>query len=239
MKEDPAPGLIPVLEDVHASLLGRTMAKRPLVSFYPYVDTKSTIRNRDGRLLLRVSDHLRDAPDNVLRGLFAILLCRLERIPESRADAGDVTAYHDWLHADRATARRRDSRTRRGRKHIDPIGDHRSLLESYLRVTMQMDLHLDDAPALSWSRTRSTRRFGHQDADHGCIVISRALDDAKVPEFVLDYVVYHELLHIAIPPRMGSGRKRIVHPKEFRDAEARYPHQKEAEAWLSRIARAG
>lgn len=239
MKEEPAPGLVPVLEQAHAAVTGRAPSKPPFVSFYPYVSTKSTIRNRNGRLFVRVSDHLHDAPDAVLRGLFGILVCRLERIPEATVDAADLRAYNHWLEEGRVTQRRASSRTRRGRKHIDPIGDHRSLLESYLRVTLAMDLHLDDAPTLSWSRTRSTRRFGHQDPDHGCIVISRALDDLTVPEFVLDFVVYHELLHIVHPPRMGSGNKRMVHPREFRAAEAKFPQRADAEAWLSKIARAG
>ncbi len=231
--------MVPLLEGVHEATLGRMPPKPPVVSYYRYVSTKSTIRMKDGRIRLRVSDHLRDAPDEVLRGLFSILLCRLERIPEHRGDAADIRAYNHWLENERVVDRRRASRTARGRKHIEPVGNHRSLLESYLRVSMQMDLHIPEAPTLSWSRTRSTRRFGHQDADHGCIVISQALDDARVPEFVLDFVVYHELLHIVYPPRMGQGNKRIVHPREFKAAEAKFPQRAEAERWLTRLATAG
>lgn len=239
LKEEPAPALIPVFEATHAALLGRPPSKRPLVSFYRYVSTKSTIRQRQGRYVVRISDHLNDAPDAALRGLFGILLCRAESLPESRVDARDRAAYHDALDQDAVAERRGNSRRMRGRKAIDPVGTHRSLLESYLRVTMQMDLDMPSAPRLSWSPSRSTRRFGHQDTDHDCIVISRALDDLKVPEFVLDYVVYHELLHILIPPRRGSGGRRMVHPKEFKQAEAQFPRRAEAEAWLGRLARRG
>lgn len=239
VKEEPAPGLIPVFEAVHESLLGRPPKKRPLVSFYRYVSTKSTIRQRDGRYVLRISDHLHDAPDAAIRGLMGILLCRAEGLPESRMDRHDRDAYHTALDEDHVVDRRGSSRRLRGRKSIDPIGDHRSLLASYLRVAMQMDLDLPGAPRLSWSKTRSTRRFGHQDTDHDCIVISRALDDPKVPEFVLDYVVYHELLHILIPPRRGRGGRRIVHPKEFKQAEAKFPQRDQAERWLTRLAARG
>lgn len=235
MKASPAPALVPLVEGVHEAVTGRPLRPAPWVEFYAYVSTKCTIREREGRLHVRLSDHLHDAPDAALRGVVGMLVARVRRLPETRVDAADRAAYHDYV--DQVAGRRRTSRQQRGRKHIDPIGDHRSLLESYLRVTMDLDLHLPEAPKLGWSRTRSRRRFGHQDSDHGAIIISRVLDDPKVPEFVLDYVVYHELLHIVIPPRRGSGSKRIVHPKEFKQAEARFPKQAEAEAWLSRLAR--
>lgn len=235
MKAVPAPALVPVFEAVHEALLG-SRPDRPRIEFYPYVSTKSTLRQRDGRWHVRLSDHLLDAPDGALRGVLGILLARVHRLPETRVDAGDRQAYHDAL--DAVEGRRRTSRQARGRKHIDPIGVHRSLLESFLRVTMDLDMELPEAPKLGWSRTASRRRFGHQDADHQAIIISKVLDDPKVPEFVLDYVVYHELLHIVIPPRRGSGGKRIVHSKEFKQAEARFPQQREAEAWLTKLARA-
>lgn len=237
VKERPARHLVPVFQDVHEAIAGSAADPPPVLSYYPYVSTKSTIRERGGRLHLRLSDHLLDAPEPVTRGLFAILLARLRRrrIPPVLQEA--EAAYERYVAGEDITARREASRRRRGRKRLDPLGEHRSLLESYLRVIMETGLALPEAPRLSWSPTASRRRFGHQDAAHDCIVISRVLDDPDVPEFVLDYVVYHELLHIAHPPVMGTGNKRIVHHKTFRQAEARYPQRKEAEAWLTRLAR--
>lgn len=230
--------LQPVFQAVHEGLRGAPATPTPWLTWYPYVSTKSTIRERDGRLRVRISDHLRDAPDEALRGLFAILLGRLHRLPAHRLDADDVAAYRAFVDGEQATERRARSRRTRGRKHLDPAGEHRSLLESYLRVTLEVGLDLPDGPPrLSWSKTRSRRRFGHQDPDHDCIVISRVLDDPEVPAFVLDYVVHHELLHIVHPPRQGSGGKRIVHHKAFREAEARFPRRDEAERWLERLAR--
>lgn len=235
MKARAAQGLEPLFDGVHRDLFGGPGRCR--IEWYAYVSTKSTIRDRDGVVHVRISDHLEDAPDDALRGLLGVLLCRLRRVPEARVDATDRQAYERWIHEERVATRRSSSRRDRGRKHIDPVGEHRSLLESYLRVTMDMGLHMTQAPKLSWSRDRTRRRFGHQDADHGAIVISRTLDDPEVPEFVLDYVVYHELLHIVIPPRIGPSGRRIVHCAAFKRAEARFPQQAEAERWLGRLAR--
>lgn len=236
MREEPAPGLVPLVQAVHERLRGTPLRPEPHVAFYPYAATKSTVRLRDGRVRLRFSDHLRDAPDEALRGVAGVLLGRLFRVPETRIPSGDVRTYRLHVESDRMRERRQERARSTGRKHIEPVGTHRSLLESYLRVSMDLDLTLPSAPRLSWSRTASRRRFGHHDADHDVIVLSRVLDDPKVPEFVLDFVVYHELLHILHPPRLGSGGRRMVHHRAFREAEARFPQRAEAEDWLRRLA---
>jgi len=300
--EREAPNLVDVVQSVHARLRPRRLLDPPpRVAFYPYVDGKSTVRERDGELAFRLSDRLQGAPGEVLEGVFSILLCRILRLPESAADRGAVRAYREYIirdlhdgvlagahdrvwdvvgitsgrahdgtgganwgtptgdfrpgvdggangeaapaggrtngHADRATSFAATLRVPRRRKHIDPVGTHRSLLESYLRVTLDMGLTLPRVPTLSWSKTRATHRFGHWDADHNAVVVSQALDDSKVPEFVLDYVLYHELLHILHPVRLGSGTKRIVHSAAFKRDEKKFPRWREGEAWLRRLSR--
>jgi hypothetical protein len=208
------------------------------LGFASYADGRSTVREEpDGTLRFRVTDRLRGAPPQVLEGVLAVLLCKMHRLPVARADADAVRAYKMYLEQARpgppsdGAPRRRPSR-----KHIDPVGVHRSLLESYLRVSLDMGLVLPEIPKLSWSRTASRSRFGHWDPDHQAVVISQVLDDPRVPESVLDYVLYHELLHIIHPVRMGSGTKRRVHTPEFKRAERKYPKWKEGDEWLRRLA---
>jgi hypothetical protein len=232
--EQPAPALVPLVERVHDRLRpGHRLDRPPLVSFYPYANGGSTVRERDGRLRFRLTDRLRGAPDLAVEGVVSILLCRSLGLAESRADAAAVRAYREHLQQERAQG----PSDRPGRKHIDPVGEHRSLLESYLRVTLDMGLALPRVPKLSWSKTVARHRFGHWDADHNAVVLSQVLDDPKVPEFVLDYVLYHELLHIVHPVRMGSGTKRIVHSAAFKRDERRFPRWQEGEEWIRRLAR--
>lgn len=238
MAETDAPHLLPLVERVHGQVRpGRSLQPTPRVTFYPYVDAKSIVREREGRLHLRLSDHLAGAPDAVLEGVVGILLARYFRLPDSRADASAVRAYREYLNGQRVEGKAAQSRQARGRKHIDPVGQHRSLLESYLRVSLDMDLALPQVPKLSWSKTVSGHRFGHWDPHHGVVVISQILDDPDVPEFVLDYVLYHELLHVLHPVRMGSGTKRIVHGAAFRRDERRFPRWREGEEWIAKLAR--
>jgi hypothetical protein len=234
--EKPAPALAALVERVHARLRpGRLLEPPPRVSFYPYAGGGSTVREREGRLRFRLADQMQGAPDLVLEGVVGVLLCRYLGLPDSRADAAAVRAYRAFLNDGRNAGPAPAGR--RGRKHIDPVGAHRSLLESYLRVSLDLGLTLPKVPTLSWSKTVSRHRFGHWDPDHDAVVISQVLDDPDVPEFVLDYVLYHELLHILHPVKMGSGTKRIVHSAAFKRDERRFPRWKEGEEWIRRLAR--
>ena len=55
------------------------------------------------------------------------------------------------------------------------------------------------------------------------ITISKAYDGTDVPKVAVAGVLFHEMCHIAVPPRPGRGGKRMVHHKEFRVAERRFP----------------
>ena len=228
----PAPALVPLVERVHARVTsGRLPRTPPHVVFYPYANGTSTVREREGQLRFKITTRLEGAPDEAIEGVVAVLLSRILRVDLPPSERGNVRVYQEHLEAGRGRAEAK------GRKHIDPVGEHRSLLESYLRVSLDLGLVLPRVPTLSWSKTVARHRFGHWDPDHNAVVISQVLDDPKVPEFVLDYVLYHELLHILHPVRMGSGTKRIVHSAAFKRDERRFPRWKEADAWISKLAR--
>jgi hypothetical protein len=230
--ETAAPELGALADAVHRSLTGRPPLRVPRVAFYPYAQGRSTVREREGRLEFKLNEGLRGADSLVLEGILGILTARMRGIDDARVPAEAARAYRDHM-----VQRPALGRVGRSRKHIEPVGTHRSLLASYLRVSLDMDLMLPEVPKLSWSREVARHRFGHWDPDHHAVVISQVLDDPKVPEFVLDYVVYHELLHILHPVKMGSGSKRIVHSAAFKRDERKFPDWEEAEKWISRLSR--
>ena len=88
---------------------------------------------------------------------------------------------------------------------------------------------------ITWSRQPPKRprlsiRFGsYQPADR-LIRIHRLLDQHFVPRYVLENVVFHEMLHELIPRQLINGRWRH-HPPEFRRAEKRFPYHQQAERW--------
>jgi hypothetical protein len=90
-------------------------------------------------------------------------------------------------------------------------------------------------PRLTWSQTNTYRKFGHYETARDRVVISLTLDDANIPEFVAEFVLYHELLHKYHGIKWVEGR-RMVHTKEFRVYESRFKLYKEASVWLKKLA---
>jgi len=55
-----------------------------------------------------------------------------------------------------------------------------------------------------------------------------------VPAYVLEYIVYHEMLHLKHPVKL-RGSRRCVHSAEFQAEEKLFPGVAEANAFLKRL----
>lgn len=89
-------------------------------------------------------------------------------------------------------------------------------------------------PQLGWSRTASRNMLGHFDPSHNAIIISRIFDTAGVPAIALEYVMFHEMLHLRYPAEHNGARRR-VHTREFRQAEKQFDKLKEAKETLKKL----
>lgn len=217
---------------VFRQLRPRTPPPAISVRFCPYADAHSSACWRNGRLELRISDVLAAAPVPVLEALMHILLGKLLRRPVPRA----------WLGRYRRYLARRDIqrtleliRALRGRKQLaGPRGQHFDLDEIFDDLNRRFFHGLMIRPRLGWSLRVSRTTLGHWDPAHQAIVINKLLDRAGTPRFVLDYVMYHEMLHLRYPTQSRAGRRR-VHTREFRAAERLFPRLREAQQWLKRL----
>jgi len=108
------------------------------------------------------------------------------------------------------------------------------LEESFHRVNRDYFNGALPAPHLAWSRRVRRQEFGRYDAPGDTVWLNPILDDAQLPPFVIDFVVYHELLHKALGIRVRAGRRQ-VHSPAFRKAERRFARFAEAEARLKRL----
>ena len=86
---------------------------------------------------------------------------------------------------------------------------------------------------LRWSPKRSFRRLGYYRQAIDTIVISKALDDPRVPISVTEFILYHEMLHARMPTIVRNGR-RYDHTAEFRAAERRYAQFAKVDSYLKR-----
>lgn len=90
-------------------------------------------------------------------------------------------------------------------------------------------------PRLTWSQMQTYRKFGHYEPARDRIVISLTLDETFIPQYVIEFVLYHEMLHKYYGEKWVNGR-RLVHTSEFRTSESKFKYYNEAEAWLSKLA---
>jgi hypothetical protein len=94
---------------------------------------------------------------------------------------------------------------------------------------------LPEAPEvrITWGRDgkgRRSIRFGSFDFEQKLIRMHPALDAAWVPDYFVEFVVFHELLHSIFPPSANAAR-RALHPAEFREREKEFPRYEEALSW--------
>jgi hypothetical protein len=201
------------------------------VEFRRFANADSFIRLENGRLEVRISDLLAGAPAPVMEALAHILLGKLYRKPVPR-----LYAYRYRLYLNRRDVRRQAHLVRqiRGRKFISgPQGAHHNLEEIFERLNGQFFDGLLGRPQLGWSRRPSRSMLGHFDPSHNAIIISRILDQPATA-VALEYVVFHEMLHLRYPVDHLASRRR-VHTREFREAEKKFPQFKEAKEILKRL----
>jgi hypothetical protein len=217
---------------VFRELKPRTPMPELAVEFCRFANADSFIRLEDGRLALRISDLLSGAPAPVLEALAYMLIGKLYRKPVPR-----IYPYRYRLYLNRRDVRRQAHIVRqiRGRKFISgPKGEHRDLEEVFERLNADHFNGLMARPLLGWSRGASRGLLGHFDPAHNAIIISRIFDRAETPPLTLDYVMFHEMLHLRYPVDHNGARRR-VHTKEFREAEKEFPQWKEAKEMLKRL----
>jgi hypothetical protein len=210
----------------------RTPIPELQVEFCRFANADSFIRLEDGRLRVRLSDLLEGAPAPVIEALAHILLGKLYRKAVPR-----VFAHRYRLYLNRRDVRRQAHLVRqiRGRKFISgPQGEVYNLEEVFERLNAAFFDGLLGRPQLGWSRGASRAMLGHFDPSHNAIIISRIFDRPEVAPLALDYVMFHEMLHLRYPVDHSRSR-RCVHTREFRDAEKKFPQWKEAKELLRRL----
>ena len=197
------------------------------VRFRPYAKLRSNVRYDPEARCIRasLSDLLLDAPPPVLDAVVTELLSKLygKRVPRHATNP-----YRRWLNTPLTQQRMLDARRTRGRKQLlSPAGQAHDLSALFDQLNGR---HFGGAlrkPTLGWSMHAARRQLGHYDPAHDTIVINRVLDRRGVPPLALEYVLFHEMLHVKHPVRI-QGNRRCVHSPEFLAEERRFPGYDEA-----------
>jgi hypothetical protein len=114
-------------------------------------------------------------------------------------------------------------------------GLHHDLDASFDRVNATYFDGVMSRPHLVWSRTFATRKFGHYDHAHDTIMVNMVLDRPTIPDFAVDFIVYHELLHKQLGVTWRNNRI-AAHTPELAARERQFQHYDQAKAILRKLA---
>ncbi|HKP97699.1 MAG TPA: hypothetical protein VJ385_18300 [Fibrobacteria bacterium] len=196
---------------------------------------------RNEALRLDVPAILEESPRTVKEAVleWSVLVTRRggKRDPVLRARRSDLESLiRDHLRAPGGAvpsraAEKRLARNRRKVERLQPQGTHHDLDAAFRAVNARyfagtLQARLTWSARLGGLSTHCLAQDG-EGATYHLISISRGYDDPEVTPEILGGVVYHECLHIVIPPRREGGR-RVVHGPDFRRREREYDH---FEAW--------
>jgi hypothetical protein len=203
-----------------------------LVRFRRFTSLSTTIRLREGEIRVSLSDLLEGAPESVIHAIAHILLAKLYKKP---IEAVHNVRYKRFASSAAVTRQSELIRTARGSKrYFGPEGRYFNLEEVFDSLNIRFFGGLLGRPELTWSEHHARRLLGHYDAAHNTIVVSRVFDRPSSPRYAIEYLLYHEMLHLKHPVRM-RGLRRCVHSREFKAEEVRFPQLAEAQAFLKRL----
>ncbi len=169
-----------------------------------------------------------DAPESVLRFV-------AEFVSEGSRPARDT--LRSFVEGRRSEMQRNVQASQRGqRRRLITRGGHHDLGELLERLNAQ-SFHASLDCGITWGARRrpgrKTLRLGSYAPDRKLIRINPILDRGFVPSYVLEAVVFHEMLHHALgADRRGS--RNHYHTEDFRVREREFPSSSRAAVWLER-----
>lgn len=227
---------LPVREDavpLASDLARRLSSVLGLPVHLRLTDNRATLvsfrRGPEG-LRLRAHHLFLGAPDAVVHAMARYV---------GRNDAGAGEVLEDW-------ARSRSSLVRRERLPGKPLRTRGKCFDLRALAARLNAAHFDDRVRVDvgWARKpgRARRRsihLGGYDARLREIRIHPALDRPHVPAFVVDYLVFHAMLHADLAASGeavttdADGRCAPEHTPAFLEREAAFPLRDAAQRWLA------
>jgi len=186
------------------------------------------IQGKSSLIQITAQESLTSAPDTVLTALLETALGKPSQSTRQHIQEYTFSPYYQST-----------------REHLEYLGIPKGsfskgsvhdLAESFKRVNLSYFGDEITDPHLVWNNRLTVRKFGHYQWDTDTVMVSRTLDQRRVPEFVVDYVMYHELLHKKLGARLVNSR-RMVHTSRFHQEEAKFARLDEAQRYLNKISR--
>lgn len=179
---------------------------------------------KEGVVRLRCSQGFLHASDEIWEAMFGMMLSRKTNKRKQLINGFTDSETFASVMFDLESVIEREHRHK---------GVAHDLLESFERVNEGYFSNEMQQPFLTWSQTPTATKYGHYQAATDTVMLSTTLDREEVPGYVVDFVMYHELLHKLHGVEVVDGR-RMVHTAAFRRDEKKFSHYYEAELFLER-----
>ncbi len=216
---------------IHHELKPRTALPTIETEFFPSVGANHSATLEEGVLRVRVSDLFADAPLEILETVAIILLSKLYR---KKIDAERQKDYRRYTMSHRMLERSRRFRSERGRPTptTSPQGRCYDLDTLFDAINVSCFDGTLPKPQLSWTRRKARSTLGRYDFEQDVIFVSRYLDSDTIPSHVIEYILFHEMLHVKHGTEI-KGLREIVHTPAFRREEKLFTHYQAASDWLA------
>ncbi len=214
------------------SLLGKN-GYTVSANYRKYASLRAVMERSGNHLCLKASPGFAAGGRDVLVGLALDLSARIFRMRPP--DNAYVSAYRAFRRGPASGELNKSLRNLHGRKRrLNPVGKWHDLNDVVLRLVREYPLLSElSVPKIGWNAKGGKRILGFYDEAAHEILVNAHLDQKRVPFFILEYVVFHELLHAKHPVKNGRSR-RTVHTAAFKADEEKYPFYGEAMAWLKK-----
>jgi len=184
-----------------------------------------TFRWHDGRLHVRLHNMflLADVP-------FVKVLAAFFRRP-TPANRATIARYID----EHSRLINHDAHPAVAAQHLHHKGQYFDLQELFDRVNARFFKRACDSH-ITWGKIAVSRRrrsimLGSYDYEGNVIRLHPSLDASWVPRYVVETLIYHEILHWLFRPR-HDGVRRVLHSPAFREAERAHPHYDKTSHWI-------
>lgn len=175
------------------------------------------VRRYGSLVTFGLSRKLREVSKDIQIGLIQELMLKLFKEPRQTMETGLYNAFIQNVHMSIP-------------KHLND----EVLEKSFNHLNETFFLGMLERPNFVWG-SRTFRKLGCYEYGTDTITISSVFKNADTR--LLDYVMYHEMLHKKLKFSSKNGRSHH-HTLHFRQMENAFPNSKELEAEISRLVRA-
>jgi len=185
------------------------------------------INRHSGKRVLTIPHYMKNAPSEIKISLveWSLLLKSYKKNTlvnlQKKALENKIQSYISSLSADVYSSTVDTSRLEKQTKGV--CYDLREVFDSinstYFHNSVEASLRWGSPCSLTSYQTVKMAKNGKQ---VNLITIAGVYNHPDVPKFALDAVMYHEMLHIVVPPYKKNGR-RVIHSPEFKRMERQFP----------------